>query len=316
MESSIPSDKIKAYFSRYLLHEEYGFYHHLFEDEQLPSEFKKIEELALQTPELNNSKRIREAVKELKVPPFDQALEGMTYNQCIKLYTLVSFLTNSYLFNEEPSVDVLPEPLSTILYSVAKKIGNRPIMTYACCAFWNTQVIDKTAPVSLDNLKLRVTFTGNPGEEWFYLVSIANDIIGLKVIKNLILAQEELDNGNPEKAAEIILKSIPEFGNSILYENFSNFYFIDVMIKSLKRMHERLDPEWFYSELRRYLIGYQKFPNGLRFSGVPEYDKEGPKFSGMSAGQSPFYQTFQNALGNFSSPVTSFLTNCFRLEIW
>lgn len=72
------------------------------------------------------------------------------------------------------------------------------------------------------------------------------------------------------------------------------------MITSLKRMHEKLDPDFFYHHLRKYLAGYQKFSKGLRFEGVTEFEEEGPKFSGMSAGQSPFYQTFQNALGSFS----------------
>ena len=69
------------------------------------------------------------------------------------------------------------------------------------------------------------------------------------------------------------------------------------MIKAIKRMGEKLTPEFFSGELRRYLNGYQKFENGLKFEGVPEFETKGCKFPGATAGQSPFYQTFENAIG-------------------
>lgn len=212
MISSFPDDRVKAYFSKYRLHEVYGFYHNIYEDEQLPLEFKELEELALKVPVLNASKTIRKAVKGLNLPPYDSALQSLSYNQSIKLFALVCFLTNSYLFNEEPSIDILPTPLSTILYSVTKRLGTRPIMSYICNTFWNTQIIDAGAPVELDNLKLRNTFTGNIGEEWFQLVSIANDIVGMRVLKNLIGAQEEIEKDNPAKVAEYLNKTLPDLG--------------------------------------------------------------------------------------------------------
>lgn len=277
--------RVERYCSQYKLNEEYGFFNHLFNDEPLPPEFEQFEQFASnKIIKLNTTKQTRKAILELarSVKNKKLSVDGLSYHQTLKLYSIMTYLANSYIFCEDDPVDTLPAPISVMLYESAKKLEIRPVYSYTSCAFWNAALIDPKGPVELDNMKTRLNFTDNPGEGWFILIPVNNDIIGFKILKQLILAQEAVESNDPEAVTDKLLPIAS---------------YLESMITKIKRMGEKLEPEFFSNELRRYFNGYQKFEKGLKFEGVAEYESEGCRFSGATAGQSPFYQTFENAMG-------------------
>lgn len=226
MLSKSSSEKVKRYCAKYKLHEEHGFYHHLLNDEPLPSEFKELEAFASKKIiGLNAAKETRKAILELvdSVKGKKLSADGLTYLQTLKLYSLMTYLANSYIYCEEDltGIDTLPAPISVLLYDTAKVLEIRPVFSYTSCTFWNAALVDSEGPVDLDNLKTRINFTDNPGEEWFLTIPIYNDILGYKILKQLVLAQEEVENDNPDGVAAQLRQVLTYLGIYLLLS--SNF---------------------------------------------------------------------------------------------
>ncbi len=84
-------------------------------------------------------------------------------------------------------------------------------------------------------------------EEWFYRVMIV--IEGL-LGKNLNLILNSKNNSTHQ--------------NNIMFSRI--FRSLDMSTKTIKRLYEKCDPEFFFKKLRFYLKGYEDkelFPNGL-----------------------------------------------------
>ena len=221
MNTSTPAtDFYQDYCKKYNLHPDYAFYHHIFEDEPLPDVFLPLEELVYRASQLNKTKSIPAAIENLQVDYKEQDIHDLSYHQSIKLYTILGYLVNSYLVcNSETTV--LPHPLSTLLFTITKRLEVPPVMTYPCCGFWNSEAIDPSKEVSLDNLKQRVTFTDNIGEEWFILLSVANDIEGFRALKQLVLAEQNVKEGSEEGVQQHLSKAAEIVGNQRVVCSFS-----------------------------------------------------------------------------------------------
>jgi len=75
-----------------------NFSHNLLKDEELTSEFKDLEDLALTITALNALRVASKDVSELNVSFTQKIIEQLNYNQAIKLYSLATYLTNSSFF--------------------------------------------------------------------------------------------------------------------------------------------------------------------------------------------------------------------------
>ena len=235
--------------------------------------FVEWEKVMTILPELNKNKLVRSTI--LKLPQFSwQDLKEPW--QIKRAYVVLSLLTNSYV-HSETLPDKIPSILAIPLWNVSELLGINPILTHAAVDLYNWDLKDKNKNFELDNLKSNNLLTGSPDEEWFYLVMVAIEQIGGRIINSLInilvdQLNNKIDKNNLVKNLGFIVQDL----NSIN--------------KILVRMNEKCNPDIFYNQLRPYLGGWET--KGMIYEGVSE---EPQKYVGGSAAQSSLFQAIDCA---------------------
>lgn len=129
---------------------------------------------------------------------------------------------------------------------------------------FNWYLIDKTKPISLDNIWTSISFTDLEDEAWFNLISIAIEFKGAEILPEIIA---QCSGNGPTDAAELerVLRKLA--------------HTIDEMVNLLGRMRERCRPEMFWKGFRRFLAGWEGVNNGRGMF------YEGVKFIGKLEGE-------------------------------
>ena len=153
------------------------------------------------------------------------------------------------------------------------------------------------SPADPENLRTGFTFTGTDDEKWFYLISVAIEADGARVVSlmtDLITASQRQDRLAVTKGLDLLSKAISH-------------------VRSLlQRMYERCDPHVFYHHLRPFLNGTKNaahagLPFGILYNdgtGLQEYTQ----YRGGSNAQSSLIQLFDIILGiEHSSDERAFL---------
>lgn len=202
------------------------------------------------------------------------ALEEQRY-----LYSVLSMAFHRYVWLDPKSVkQELPTNLGNLWLEVSRRLGIAPVLTHAAVDLWNWSLKDPTKPFSLDNLQsnhLMLTGEDAKSEEWFYLVMVAIEGLGGK----LIGAMECLDGG---------FTSNPEYELGLIHAGLREATAL------VKRMYERCDSDVFFNKLRVYLGGSDNkeyFPEGLKIG------DQKISYGGGSAAQSTLIPVLDSFFG-------------------
>lgn len=189
------------------------------------------------------------------------------------------------------------------LLRVSEHVELPPVATYAALNLWNFASSSGDF-ADLDSLKALHTFTGTRDEAWFYLVSVAMEAEGGRIVSSMLSALDAIktrDYGTIAAALEKLSESIRKTG------------------AFLERMYEHNDPMIFFHEIRPFLAGSKNMgaaglPNGIFYD---EGDGRGSwrQLRGGSNGQSSLIQFLDIVLGvehtsHGSSKVTTGAENC------
>ena len=252
--------------------------------ERLPEYFEAWESLNDNLPELLKTKHLRQEVdKNLPLLLLsDRSLP--TERHWNRAYKVLTFLSQGYLWQdgEEGAVCLLPKQLAVPWFEVSQRLGLPPVATYSAVLLWNWRLKDPKGPVTFENIQIETTYTGTKDEEWFYLISGAVDLAAVQGIQLAWRCLEEVKEGNTSEVIEC-LKGVRDS--------------IQEMTMSLERMYESCEPDFFYSDIRKYQAGSKNlkaFSNGLIFEGV---DSEPKGFVGASAAQSSTLPVMDILLG-------------------
>jgi indoleamine 2,3-dioxygenase len=160
-----------------------------------------------------------------------------------------------------------------------------PVASYAALNLWNFTSSGSTFD-DVDLLKALHTFTGTESESWFFVVSVALESLGARMIPKLVDAIVAIHS----RDFDLITNVLEEFCHCV--ENMGHM---------LDRMHEKCDPTIFYNDIRPFLAGSKNMqaaglPNGVFYD---EGDGKGSwrQLRGGSNGQSSLIQFFDIALG-------------------
>lgn len=241
---------------------------------KLPEYFKAWEMMAKSLPESNQKGTTRTDVK--KIPLLNwQKLQNL--NQFKRAYSILSMIANSYVWCQGPlqPVKILPYNIAIPFWNISNKLGISPILTHAAVDLFNWKLKDKSKGMELDNLKSTYTMTGMQDEEWFYLIMVAIEAEGGKMLKSVINIQNHMETNDKSE----ILKELKNINSSLL-----------TSWKIILRTREKCTPENFYNKLRIYLSGWNEGSEtlkGLVYEGV---DSEPKQYSGGSAAQSSLFQ--------------------------
>ncbi|NXQ04433.1 I23O2 dioxygenase, partial [Vidua macroura] len=260
--------------------EEFGF---LLPDPltELPAPYGPWMDMARELPQLITSHRLRPRVHQM--PQLStQHLRGR--EELHLAHLVLSFITMGYVWQEgeEGTVQVLPRNLAVPYWEVSQALGLPPILSHADFVLANWRRKDPNGPLEIENLDTIITLPGGESLRGFILVTLLVEkaaVPGIKAITRALGAVVQCDE-------ETLHRALEELAGAI-----------EAMSEALRRMHDYVDPEVFYSVIRIFLSGWKDNPamaQGLVYEGV---SPEPMAFSGGSAAQSTVLHAFDELLG-------------------
>ncbi|NXX27419.1 I23O2 dioxygenase, partial [Nicator chloris] len=243
---------------------------------ELPAPYGPWMDIARQLPQLIVSHRLRSRVQQMpQLSP--QHLQGR--EELHLAHLVLSFITMGYVWQEgeEGTVQVLPRNLAVPYWEVSQALGLPPILSHADFVLANWRRKDPNG-----NLDPIITLPGGESLRGFILVTLLVEkaaVPGIKAITRALGATLQRDK-------DTLLRALGELAGAI-----------EAMTAALRRMHDYVDPEVFYSVIRIFLSGWKDnpaMPHGLVYEGV---SPEPLAFSGGSAAQSSVLHAFDELLG-------------------
>ncbi|NWZ42614.1 I23O2 dioxygenase, partial [Brachypodius atriceps] len=261
--------------ARFQVSEEFGF---LLPDPltELPAPYSPWMDIAHDLPQLITSHQLRSRVHQM--PELSaQHLRGR--EELHLAHLVLSFITMGYVWQEgeEGIVQVLPRNLAVPYWEVSQALGLPPILSHADFVLANWRRKDPHG-----NLDTTITLPGGESLRGFILVTLLVEkaaVPGIKAITQALGAILQCDE-------DALHRALQELAGAI-----------EAMREALRRMHDYVDPEVFYSVIRIFLSGWKDnpaMPHGLIYEGV---SPEALAFSGGSAAQSTVLHAFDELLG-------------------
>ena len=195
------------------------------------------------------------------------------------VYSILSMICHKYVWcrGEHNHMKFIPAKLAKPWRVLQDILGLPPILTHAAVDLYNFSLKDCKKDYELDNLKSNYLLTGTIDEEWFYLVMVAIEAKGGRLIEPIYKLLIHIENGDNYGIRYILIKV---------------YNILTKMNGLMSRMKEKCNPEVFFNILRIYLTGWtnlELFPNGMIYEGVSEKPL---RYNGGSAAQSSLIQVF------------------------
>ncbi|XP_068891794.1 indoleamine 2,3-dioxygenase 2-like isoform X1 [Aphelocoma coerulescens] len=266
--------------TRFQVSEEFGF---LLPDPltELPASYGPWMDIAHELPQLIMSHQLRSRVHQM--PQLStQHLRGR--EELHLAHLVLSCITMGYVWQEgeEGTVQVLPRNLAVPYWEVSQALGLPPILSHADFVLANWRRKDPNGPLEIENLDTIITLPGGESLRGFILVTLLVEkaaVPGIKAIIGTLRAIRQCDE-------ETLHRALQELAGAI-----------EAMSEALRRMHDYVDPEVFYTVIRIFLSGWKDnpaMPHGLIYEGVSQ---EPMAYSGGSAAQSTVLHAFDELLG-------------------
>ncbi|GMF07522.1 unnamed protein product [[Candida] boidinii] len=144
--------------SEYDVSEKFGFLPESLPLEALPEYYKQWEKIAQNLPALLLTKKIRFVIDKL---PLLSTEYLVTEEQFRRAYTVLNFLTHSYIWGVDTPTNRLPEQIAKPFIEVSDHLRLPPVGTYAGLCLWNYKFILPEFKDLLDELD-----TDSNGEDY------------------------------------------------------------------------------------------------------------------------------------------------------
>lgn len=255
--------------------------------------FSKWDDLASKLPELTRTRSIAGRIHEL---PLLSASRLVTEVEFRRAYVVLSFLIHSYIWagsQDGTPLDVIPPQLAEPYLAVCGHLGMNPVLSYAGLCLWNWAVkeVKATEPSNdgffeLEQLDAIGSFTGNRGEDAFYLVPVLVEADGGCLVPLLLEAVAAAEAADASSVTKALKQSADVFVK---------------MATHLPKMNGLLEPDFFYHTLRPYFGGgtalkERGFPRGVVFQ-LSDGSEEQVMCIAGTAGQSSLFQFLDSVLG-------------------
>jgi indoleamine 2,3-dioxygenase len=261
--------------------------------------FELWEAIVSHLPVLLKNQSLRNQVNKLPILSTSRLTSEREWHRA---YLILSFLAHGYIWeaggpsqvrrtlNQFESLltehQILPPSISVPFLDVSSHLELPPTATYAALNLWNFTTLSPWSELTPNNLKVLHTFTGTKDEEWFYLISVAIEARGAKIIPVMVKAIDAARQNN----CPVVLSALSKLTDCVREIG-----------SLLKRMYEQCSPDVFYSQIRPFLAGSKN----MMVAGLPHgvfYDEGNGggrwhKYSGGSNAQSSLIQFFDVILG-------------------
>ncbi|OBZ69194.1 Indoleamine 2,3-dioxygenase 1 [Grifola frondosa] len=165
----------------------------------------------------------------------------------------------------------IPRPLAVPLVEISNALGLPPVLTFADIVLWNWDFINPDLPLSVDNMRHLVIFSGTTAEDEFYHASAAAELKGVEMLK-IMEGFMNMPNLTDRWAIAKVARDLERL-KKIIEE-------IEVIVQGSR---ETVDPHIFYWLVRPWWSGSEERSPWV-YEGVPDCPL--PDLDGPSAGQS------------------------------
>ena len=283
----------------YGMSRERGYLSHYEIDEiTLPDQFGPIVEAAGNLSGLLTTGRIRHFLDQLPDPQIAEWAANAPEEEVRTAMVHYSFLVQAYVWGEATPPESLPANLARPMVAISDRLGQAPLLPYSGYVLDNWARLDKSAPVSLDNIYMYQNFAGGDDENWFVLVHVAIEAEAGVLLDNaarLVIAAKQGDGAEAER----LLVEMNEAWERI-YGHFA-------------RMPERCDPYIYFHRVRPYIHGWANNPalpgGGLIYEGVERFGGKPQALRGQTGSQSSIVPAMDALfqVGHSDDPLKSFL---------
>ena len=263
----------------------------------LPTRFDPVLDAADRLSALITSGQVRHWLDGLPDPGLEQWAVTAPDDQVRAAMVRYSFLVQAYVWGEPQPPAALPANLSRPIHALARRLDQAPLLAYSGYVLDNWARIDKSAPVSLDNIRMVQHFAGGEDESWFVMVHVAIEAEAGVLLDNaarLVATARARD----EQSTIALLAEMHGAWERI-HAHFA-------------RMPERCDPYVYFHRVRPYIHGWANnpaLPGGLVYHGVEEFGGKPQAFRGQTGSQSSIVPAMDALFGvkHSADPLRAFL---------
>ena len=244
-----------------------------------------LQKIASELPKLLLTNKVQVTIKNLKKE--DLSIDILINKKSEKEINLamahLSFIAHAYIWGGEKPEKILPEVIAKPWVKLSNYLGRPPILSYASYCLHNWYKIDKSQPISLENVALINNFLGGVDEDWFVTIHVCIE----DAASNAIDAAYKLSRLKKSDKTRDFLKYLKAISSSLKKVNFI-----------FSKMPEKCDPYVYYHRVRPYIFGTKDNPDlkeGLIYEN--QYDNKPQFFRGETGAQSSIIPFLDGALG-------------------
>jgi indoleamine 2,3-dioxygenase len=263
----------------------------------LPTWFDPVVDTAERLSDLLTSGRVRHWLAKLPEPDIADWARTAPEEQVRTMMVRYSFLVQAWVWGDPEPPRSLPANLARPIVALAERLGQAPLLPYSAYVLDNWARIDKSGPVTLDNIRMVQNFLGGADENWFVMIHVAIEAEAGVLLDNaveLVAAAARED----APACEALLA-----GMDLAWER---------IYAAFKRMPERCDPYIYFHRVRPYIHGWANNPalgEGLVYDGVEAFECKPQAYRGQTGSQSSIVPAMDALFGvrHSDDPLKAFL---------
>ena len=284
--------------SDYGMSRERGFLSHYEIDEiVLPPLFDEVKEAAGKLSGLMSTGRVRHWLDQLADPHLEDWAREAAEQEVRTAMVHYSFLVQAYVWGETEPPAHLPANLSRPMVAIADRLGQAPLLPYSAYVLDNWSRLDKSGPISLENIYMVQNFLGGDDENWFVMIHVAIEAEAGVLLDNAARLITVAKHGDGAEAERLLVEMDQAWER--IYGHFG-------------RMTERCDPYIYFNRVRPYIHGWANNPalgEGLIYDGVDRFEGRPQAYRGQTGSQSSIVPTMDALfqVGHSDDPLKSFL---------
>ena len=130
--------------------------------------------VASELPKLLLTNKVQSTINNLKKDDFsiDVLINKKSDKEINLAMVHLSFIAHAFIWGGHKPEKILPEVIAKPWVKLANYLDRPPILSYASYCLHNWYKINKSEPISLDNVALINNFLGGVDEDWFVTVHV------------------------------------------------------------------------------------------------------------------------------------------------
>ncbi|GAA4038157.1 PrnB family protein [Parerythrobacter jejuensis] len=271
--------------------------HYEIDTVSLPPQFGAIDDAAGNLSGLLSTGRVRHWLDQLPDPGIEDWIESAPDEQVRTAMVRYSFLVQAYVWGEDEAPASLPANIARPMVAISDQLGQAPLLPYSGYVLDNWARLDKSGPITLDNIYMHQNFVGGDDENWFVMIHVAIEAEAGVLLDNAAKLVAVARNGDEAEAERLLVEMDAAWER--IYEHFG-------------RMPERCDPYIYFHRVRPYIHGWANNPaldGGLVYEGVEKFAGKPQAFRGQTGSQSSIVPAMDALfqVGHSDDPLRSFL---------